>query len=767
MSIPNTMLLAAVIAVILAGLSLWLTYALVRWVARMILGTSKEGSGHGQVIDAEPRIRLLGLAIACLLFAPLISRLIRASATLLTLLAERLSLAAMTSWRQQAELCELSSRAECMQLTTLGLLQAAGGALGSAARDSGLAQVQFGYLLFFLALWVLAAELLETLMEPGKDDKRRLDLKDLLLSRKHWITRQNLLFFVILFVGTYLSLASIAAIPDLSEAEEGGPVAQSFDKVNDKLKGSGITVSKAPANPLSQVHMVLYPTDTATARAAASGANANADTAPGPDTTRNGGTGAAGGAATGAGGSAQGQTQSTAQGGTAGQTQQPTQTQQTQQPPTQTPPATSGVNLRLATKTVQPPDTSEPVRWTITVPDPQQQAVRRAHALLNDFWTDQAVRHDSLSRTLQRRLAHARNMAASAYGTADSTHRVREQRSHSERLQRWLVLTTDDLQREADDATAALQRTERRLQAWSAAAASYLTGPAGDTARLHELTRGAAKLRYDEVLALRTSTVATRPLPERGKGLGVFQWVSGWLLQTDSLPLTMIVGMLGFGLLGAAASTFVREQKKRDQEEEEFRKEQARTGHRPPPPTEEEAASMEKPAQPLVLNLPSVVIRGGSAAIVVFLGIMGGLSVFSSEADPNPYALLFTCLVGAVFSEQVWEWAEKRFGMGGEGGDGKGKGGGKGDGDGGGDDDGGGRGGGRGANDPAAGDAAGRRPPADAADAAARDAARAADQAARDAARAAGEAARGAAADPLRHPAGERADIDVAPPESR
>ena len=64
----------------------------------------------------------------------------------------------------------------------------------------------------------------------------------------------------------------------------------------------------------------------------------------------------------------------------------------------------------------------------------------------------------------------------------------------------------------------------------------------------------------------------------------------------------------------------------------------------------------------LVHDLPGVVIRGLSAAIVVFLAVEGGLAIFASGmAQPNPYVLLFTCLVGAVFSEDVWDWAHKQL----------------------------------------------------------------------------------------------------------
>jgi len=124
---------------------------------------------------------------------------------------------------------------------------------------------------------------------------------------------------------------------------------------------------------------------------------------------------------------------------------------------------------------------------------------------------------------------------------------------------------------------------------------------------------------------------AVPPRPRLGGRLGPFEPVAGWLLKTESLSLALVVSLLGFGLLGASASTIIR-------------------SHGASPPAD---------GQPLVPNLLSVIVRGLSAAMVVFLVVEGGLSVFaSSSSEPNPYVLMLTCLIAAVFSEPVWEGAK-------------------------------------------------------------------------------------------------------------
>jgi hypothetical protein len=136
---------------------------------------------------------------------------------------------------------------------------------------------------------------------------------------------------------------------------------------------------------------------------------------------------------------------------------------------------------------------------------------------------------------------------------------------------------------------------------------------------------------------LLTATGDSESLPERkplGFDFGPFRRIANWLLQTESLPLALIVGMIGFGLLGSAASTLVRER--------------ARA-----PRTRED---------PIVSDLAAVIIRGVSAAILVFLAVEGGSAIFgTTSGEPNPYVIFLTCLVAAVFSETVWENARNRL----------------------------------------------------------------------------------------------------------
>jgi hypothetical protein len=120
--------------------------------------------------------------------------------------------------------------------------------------------------------------------------------------------------------------------------------------------------------------------------------------------------------------------------------------------------------------------------------------------------------------------------------------------------------------------------------------------------------------------------------PSFASALGPVGSWTRWLLDTGQMPVVIIVGLVGFSLLGATVSRAVR------------------------------AKDGELRAGLSLDELLSVVAGGVTAAIVVFLAAYGGLAVLgSSSNDPNPYVVFVTCLVGAVYSEDVWSWARKRL----------------------------------------------------------------------------------------------------------
>jgi len=119
-----------------------------------------------------------------------------------------------------------------------------------------------------------------------------------------------------------------------------------------------------------------------------------------------------------------------------------------------------------------------------------------------------------------------------------------------------------------------------------------------------------------------------------------------WLIDTEQMPLVIIVGLVGFSLLGATVSRAVRggpdDQNTKPSED--------------PNAQPSESHRYVRPRAAITFDDLLIVIAGGTtAAIVVFLAAYGGLALLGTNGgDPNPYIVFVTCLIGAVYSEDVW-----------------------------------------------------------------------------------------------------------------
>jgi hypothetical protein len=138
---------------------------------------------------------------------------------------------------------------------------------------------------------------------------------------------------------------------------------------------------------------------------------------------------------------------------------------------------------------------------------------------------------------------------------------------------------------------------------------------------------------FGETSVLNSNINSLPSSPEAGDDWGIFSLLGSWLFRTDNMSLVLITGVIGFGLFGASISSFVRD-----------------------------FTSMKAGQPGKDFNVGEMIIRGISAAVVIFLAVEGGLSVFTQEKmNPNPHVLFFSCLVGAVFSEQIWNWAKDKL----------------------------------------------------------------------------------------------------------
>jgi hypothetical protein len=220
-----------------------------------------------------------------------------------------------------------------------------------------------------------------------------------------------------------------------------------------------------------------------------------------------------------------------------------------------------------------------------------------------------------------------RELAAADY-EIKNLNRVgsREQANHYLALEKWYQSSLTRLFSHLDNCRTAI------LLVRTSASAEFAGRPGGglDGSDRSPVTGGFSAV-YTARQACQSRPPDLPEVPDRGDfgyALGVMGYLSGWLLRTESMPLALITGLVGFGLFGALVSTFVR----------------AARGHI------------------VQWDIFGVVCRGVSAAIVVFLAAYGGIAVVSqASGDPNPYVVFVTCLVGSVFGEDVWQWARDRF----------------------------------------------------------------------------------------------------------
>lgn len=124
------------------------------------------------------------------------------------------------------------------------------------------------------------------------------------------------------------------------------------------------------------------------------------------------------------------------------------------------------------------------------------------------------------------------------------------------------------------------------------------------------------------------------PRPGRTDDYFLIGPATAWLIDPASMPLIIIVGLVGFSFLGASVSRIVRI-----------------------------GAGVGIGGLSLS-DVLQIIIGGATAALVVFLASYGGLAVLGdSSIDPNPYVVFVLCLIGALFSEDVWVWARQRLGQ--------------------------------------------------------------------------------------------------------
>lgn len=557
---------------------------------RLLRGIGKLGAAIAPVFGGEVKTCLVSLGVAVLAFPKVLPAFIGEFLSFGFTVFSRIPEGLRMIWWQSIESADSTEITSKVIIDLgIGFFQIWISAFNQAFSRSGILNLPFNELIYLLAIWIVAAQLINAARSVGQADTEATKSKSWLEAmyahlqptvsrivealKKYFdpVTRKNIVFFAILGIGAYLSIAALAALEVLQQQEA------SESAGADSLKQRLHSVFSAEVFDLRfpETASQISPFDTLETFISAKLQPAPKDTI----------------------------TSAVAD-------------------------SASDLNLR---NSVDPPAFS--------------------HFLFNAIGTqleDYRKRREDILNSWKGLRSHTKQQQERAVQEAllmlevNSQRRgSREKNEHVLQTSNWLHAKIRSLDAHLEFCLRQINEMDEALEKWSNAAYAYLR-IAENNPNLFSLP--VQPIQPEPYIRAAQSAFwgapeAAPPVPARpefGSYLGPFSVVGGWLLRTESLSLALITGLLGFGLLGAASSRFIRERGWQQQG--------------------------NLPREPLVADLAGVVLRGVSAAIVVFLAVKGGLAIFAAgESQPNPHMLIFTCFVGAVFSEIVWDWAHRKL----------------------------------------------------------------------------------------------------------
>jgi len=595
----STITASDVISTIYGVLSIIFFLIILRIIYRVVRGFIRLFTKTNSVLGQDVRIRLISLGVAVLLLPGALADFIRFLVTTINGVLIDTPQQLFDRWRA-AGLSICDDPTLCIGQLGFGFVQTWVSVFSTAFER--LLELSFTRLVLFIVIWVLTAYLLDqaTLSQEEVTNKTKG-----LVWLQNWYNRlgpvgiRNIVFFFILGMAGYLSTAAIAAIPGLQEIST---VTQevSVNNLKLQLEGTFSQFSNKFPNDLSTVDPFakLAPYAAASTNAITQTVSANSS-------------GVNNAARIPSSGNQISATIASSQG--------------------------TPINTTLITDTKTITSTSVITNQAIPAVVITQNVLkkyRQIEPVLNELHREREELHNrwkELVTNITSQQLTAKDAAIRVYEISNLDRKGnREQAQHFLLINNWYTQRSADFEAALNPCRASLENLDRSLLSFTDNVQQEL---ADETSPYFYPDRNAFQI-FDEPRKTCTDITLTTEVPERpalgSSYLGPFGVVASWLLKTESLPLALITGLLGFGLLGAACSTFIREQRtKRD--------------------------------VLIVQDLTGVIVRGVSAAIVVFLAVEGGLAIFAAgSSEPNPYVLLLTCFVAAVFSEKIWEWAQER-----------------------------------------------------------------------------------------------------------
>jgi hypothetical protein len=536
-------------------------------------------------LDIKPR--LIGLLVAAFFF-PEASRGLFATFLQISknLVAGAKSLIEGLNSALRANCYQVDTEGNCVVSAASNLVAAIGGILQQIIET--LATLPVNRVIAFFAIWAFVSYMLDTNRESDENARGGFRTISYLYSIRQQPIVQNAIFFVLLAFSSYLGMAAILAIPEL---EEKGIVYQevSIEKLKIQLANSATNLE--PFQSKFEIPVMNEVT---------SKINAFIPTAVAPIT--------------------------------------PAKTTTT---PQSVPPSLQSLQTPILapTATPNPANEKQPV-----LTEEQLEELKRWNVVNRDRTDDLLSRYTSFVEKAKNQQVSEQSSVLTNYEAGSLISKGNKERvKYFFMVSQWASEQSALRAQYVSDCRGAIKQIgeswQRLSYVVSRSTSSFTEISDQQILLADDIYRASQGCNYSED---DSKSLASGQMPEwlklgEASDLGPFHFFASWLLKTESLSFALITGLLGFGLLGSACSTFIREKAVR-----------TAGGTQP-------GARKTLNDSILVHDLTEVVVRGVAAAVVVFMAMRGGLAIFSSgNGQPNSYVLLLTCLVAAVFSEAIW-----------------------------------------------------------------------------------------------------------------
>jgi hypothetical protein len=497
------------------------------------------------IFGSNTQVRLISLGIATIFFYDVLQDVFRTILEIISRYFNNVFKSIVINWQTNSELCLQESGAYlCISQLSSGYYEVFSLTITNSLEN--LPFISIYKIILLLAAWALISVLIDfALQHQSSTDSGKPNINNWLsyaFTNRKTATAKNIAFSLILIIGSYLSAAAIAAIPGLQEKTTGFQEIAP-ERLKTQIDGMAAQLDKYPneitsKDPFNKINEFI-----AVAKNGGEQKNAgnkeqappplanikNEQTAPANSTDAN---------------------------------------VSKQSPPTAN---SKNQNTNAVNNLDQQPNEKD-INREVTVKEDKQllkpEDITYVESLTGGYQRNRQMllgHYKNLLDNIKSQQKSDKNLAVQSYEVGNL-----DRKGNKERVQYFLDITewfnrrTTNFDENLNNCLKGIQYMDSN---WEAQADNLLDSiKSGDPSyeymnyrsRIYNESLGTA-FRSCPISVTLNEAFPKRPQLGDSSYLGPFGFVASWLLRTESLPLALITGLLGFGLLGSACSTFIRE----------------------------------------------------------------------------------------------------------------------------------------------------------------------------------------------------------------